>query len=112
MSFSHCLFWGLGGIAGSHSAPWYQYVFLGLAIFIVCPVWCLSEIGRFRVTWKNLIWLEGIVLSTMIVSTVLLRRVYPTLNWRHPMFAILLVAFGRVVIWGLYQLFKGEVGDD
>ncbi len=112
MSLQESIVFALGGIAGSHSAPWYQYAFLGLAIFIVCPVWCLSELGRFEISWKNVIRLEAIALSAMLISTVLLRRVYPTLTWHNPVFAILFVAVARFFIWGIYQLFKGEIGDD
>jgi phosphatidylglycerophosphate synthase len=100
------------GLGGGGSAPWYIYLFLSLAIFIVCPVWCLEEIGRFEVDWRHVIWLEVIAASIMVAATILLMPMYPKLHWWHPLSVILFVVVARAFIWSIYQMFKGEIGDD
>ena len=102
-------------ILGSDSESWYGWMFVGLAIFIVCPVWCLNEIGgRFGwvITWRHVIWLEAVFISIMLVSTILLMRVYPKLGWDEPLSGIAFVALIRGGIWVMRQVFKSEFDDE
>jgi hypothetical protein len=100
---------------GSDAEPWYGWMFVGLAIFIVCPAWSMGEISNltgWKFSWRHIIWLEVIFIGIMVVTTILLKRAYPEMPWFQPLTGIALVAFIRVVFWVMHQLFPSEFDDD
>jgi hypothetical protein len=102
-------------ILGSDDQPWYGWMFVGLAIFIVCPVWSLNEISRLtglKFSRQHIVWLEAIFIGIMIVATILLKRIYPEMGWYEPLSGITFVALIRGIIWVMCQLFAGEFEDD
>jgi hypothetical protein len=103
------------GILGSDDLPWYGWMFVGLAIFVVCPVWCLSQISGLT-GWKfggrHIIWLEAIFVGIIVLATAFLMRVYPEMRWYESFGAIVVVALIRGGIWTMHQLFKSELDDD
>ena len=90
-------------------------MFVGLAIFVVCPVWSLSEISSltgWKFSWRHVIWLEVIFISIMVVATILLMRTYSEMDWCDPLSAIIFVALIRAFIWVMHKLFASELDDD
>jgi hypothetical protein len=95
--------------------PWYDWMFIGLAIFVVCPVWCFNEISGltgWKFGWQHIIWLEAIFIGIMVIATILLMRVHPDMGWYEPLTGIAFVALIRGGIWVMHKLFKSELDDD
>jgi hypothetical protein len=83
---------------GSYHAPWYLWLFIGLAVVIIFPDELLENVGL-AFTWRNLIWLEAIFISLVIVAMILLKSHYPGLRWYFPFLPLGLAIAVRVVIW-------------
>jgi len=104
-----------GGILGSEDLPWHGWMFIGLAIFIVCPEWCLNEIAEWTgqvSSWRHLIWLEAIIIGVIVATTFLLNRVDSSMGWFEPLIAIMLVALIRIFFWVTRQIFASVFEDD
>ena len=90
-------------------------MFVFFAILIVCPVWTLNEINNlagWRFDWRHVLWLEGILISILLISTILLMRVYSEMHWFESLGPILCVGVLRVIYWIMQQLFVDEFSDD
>lgn len=85
---------------GSPMAPWYGWMFLGLACVIIFPD-AAPENVRLGFTWRNPIWLEVIFIGILLVAVIILKRFYPDLRWFFPLIPLGFVAVIRGIIWSI-----------
>jgi hypothetical protein len=87
---------------------WYDIVFLGIAAMMVYPDrildWLGELTGRTFGGWY-LMLIEGIAITLMVGTMLLLMPLYPKLQWWHPLASVGLLAGVRVATWLVVRMF-------
>lgn len=65
---------------------------------MICPVQALESV-RLSLTWRNLIWLEGLFMGGVVLAMIVLKRYYPDLHWYFPLLPLGLVAALPGLAW-------------
>ena len=96
------------GLGISSGGSWYQLMFIGFGIIMVFPIRFLTEISEWttgwEIGWRQVIWLELILIGLIVVAMMLLKQTYPELHWFEPIGGICLAALMRGILWFVEQL--------